>query len=137
VPLEVAHLILVQHTPLAIRFRFDEKRFDIDGAYNMRYEIVKKRIDKARIRGTHERLTQPGTLVMVYSQAQEALEYQEYIEYVQAAGYLTPGIEHVELEDLEGAQGLRALRVTVDMQEAREQQSALDDMTETVRLLVH
>ena len=46
-PLEVAHLILVQHMPMAIRFRFDEKRFDIDGAYNMRYEIVKKRIDKA------------------------------------------------------------------------------------------
>jgi len=137
VPLEVAHLILVHHTPLAIRFRFDEKRFDIDGAYNMRYELVKKRIDKATIRGTHERLTQPGTLVIVYSQAQEALEYQEYIEYVQAAGYLTPGIEHLELEDLEGAQGLRALRVTVDMQEAWEQQDTLDDMTETVRLLVH
>jgi len=137
VPLEVAHLILVQHAPLAIRFRFDEKRFDIDGAYNMRYEIVKKRLDKARIRGTHERLTQPGTLVIVYSQAQEALEYQAYIEYLQAAGYLTPGIEHVELEDLEGAQGLRALRVMVEMHEAREQQGALDDMTETVRLLMH
>ncbi len=137
VPLEVAHLILVQHTPLAIRFRFDEKRFDIDGAYNMRYEIVKKRIDKARIRGTHERLTQPGTIVIVYSQAQEAIEYQEYIEYLQAAGYLTQGMEHVELEDMEGAQGLRALRVTVDMQEALEQQGALEDMTETVRLLVH
>jgi hypothetical protein len=137
VPLEVAHLILVQHTPLAIRFRFDEKRFDIDGAYNMRYEIVKKRIDKARIRGTHERLTQPGTIAIVYSQAQEALEYQEYIAYVQAAGYLTQGMEHVELEDLEGAQGLHALRVTVDMHEAREQQGALDDVIEPVRLLVH
>jgi len=137
VPLEVAHLILVQHTPLAIRFRFDEKRFDIDGAYNMRYEIVKKRIDKARIRGTHERLTQPGTLAIVYSQAQEALEYQAYIAYLQAAGYLNPGIEHLELEDLEGAQGLCALRVTVEMHEAQAQQGTLDDMTETVRLLVH
>jgi hypothetical protein len=137
VPLEVAHLILVQHTPLAIRFRFDEKRFDIDGAYNMRYEIVKKRLDKARIRGTHERLTQPGTIAIVYSQAQEALEYQEYIAYVQAVGYLTQGMEHVELEDLEGAQGLHALRVTVDLHEAREQQGALDDVSEPVRLLVH
>src|SRR6266704_4652219 len=122
VPLEVAHLILAQHMPLPIRFRFDEKRFDIDGAYNMRYEIVKKRIDKALVKGTHERLTQPGTIAIVYSQAQEALEYQEYIAYVQAAGYLTQGMEHVELEDLEGAQGLHALRVTVDMHEAREQQ---------------
>src|SRR5438128_12636331 len=89
VPLEVAHLILVQQTPLAIRFRLDEKRFDIDGAYNMRYEIVKKRIDKARIRGTHERLTQPGAIAIVYSQAKEAVEYREYIGYLQTSGYLT------------------------------------------------
>src|SRR5262249_17178129 len=30
VPLETTHLILVQHAPLSIRFRFDEKRFDVD-----------------------------------------------------------------------------------------------------------
>ncbi len=113
VPLEVAHLILVQNTPLSVRFRFDEKRFDIDGAYNMRYEIVKKRIDKALIKGTSERLTQPGKIAIVYSQPKEAQEYREYIDYLQAAGYLTPGLEAVELEDLEGAQGLKALRVTV------------------------
>ena len=57
VPLEATHLILVQHQPLSIRFRIDEKRFDVDGAYDIRYEIVKKRIDKARIRGTSERLS--------------------------------------------------------------------------------
>ena len=50
-PLEITNLILVQHAPLAIRFRFDEKRFDVDGAYNVRYEIMKKRIDKAVVRG--------------------------------------------------------------------------------------
>jgi hypothetical protein len=136
VPLEVAHLILVQHTPLAIRFRFDEKRFDIDGAYNMRYEIVKKRIDKARIRGTHERLTQPGTIAIVYSQPREALEYREYIEYLQVAGYLTQGVDEVELEDLEGAQGLQALRVTVALQERQAPHIALDDMAEAVRAIM-
>ena len=51
VPLQTTHLVLVQHAPLSIRFRFDEKRFDVDGAYNVRYEIVKKRIDKAVVRG--------------------------------------------------------------------------------------
>src|SRR5262249_57611777 len=61
VPLETTHLILVQHAPLSIRFRFDEKRFDVDGAYDIRYEIVKKRIDKAVVHGTPERVTQPGT----------------------------------------------------------------------------
>ena len=60
VPLETTHLILVQHAPLSIRFRFDEKRFDVDGAYDIRYEIVKKRIDKAVVQGTAERVTQPG-----------------------------------------------------------------------------
>jgi hypothetical protein len=35
-PLDTTHLVLVQHAPLAIRFRFDEKRFDVDGAYNAR-----------------------------------------------------------------------------------------------------
>src|SRR4029450_11172897 len=48
VPLETTHLILVQHTPQSIRFRFDEKRFDVDGAYDVRYELVQKGIDKAR-----------------------------------------------------------------------------------------
>jgi hypothetical protein len=44
VPLQTTHLVLVQHAPMSIRFRFDEKRFDVDGAYDLRYEIVKKRI---------------------------------------------------------------------------------------------
>jgi len=116
VPLDVAHLILVQHTPMAIRFRFDEKRFDIDGAYNMRYEIVKKRIDKALVKSTNERLTQPGKIAIVYSQPGEALEYRDYIAYLQASGELTEEVEALALEDLSGAQGLQALRVTVAMQ---------------------
>jgi hypothetical protein len=116
VPLEAAHLILVQNTPLSIRFRLDEKQFDVDGAYNIRYEIIKKRIDKAVIKGSAERLTQPGKIAIIYSQAKEALEYRQYIDYLQAAAYLTGEVEEVELEDLQGLQGLKALRVTVNMQ---------------------
>ncbi len=115
IPLEVASLILVQHTPLSIRFRFDEKRFDVDGAYNVRYEIIKKRIDKAVIRGTTERLTQPGKIAVVYSHASEAIEWREYVEYLQKLGYLMRDLEDVELEALQGAQGLRALRVGIDL----------------------
>ena len=113
-PLEVTNLILVQHAPLSIRFRFDEKRFDVDGAYNVRYEIIKKRIDKAVIRGTTERLTQPGQVALVYSHPSEAHEWREYIDYLQTLGYLTRDVEELELEELQGAQGLRALRVRVD-----------------------
>ena len=115
VPLETTHLVLVQHAPLAIRFRFDEKRFDVDGAYDIRYEIVKKRIDKALIRGTTERMTQPGQIAIVYSQAAEGREYRRYIEYLQSLGYVTPGVEDLELEELQGVHGLRALRVSVDL----------------------
>ena len=55
VPLSTAQLILVHDEPMSIRFRVDEKKFDVDGAYNMRYEIIKKRIDKALIKGSKER----------------------------------------------------------------------------------
>ena len=113
IPLETTHLILVQHAPLSIRFRFDEKRFDVDGAYNIRYEIVKKRIDKAVVEGTSERVTQPGKLAIIYNQPAEALEYRAYIEYLQALGYLTGPVETLDLEELQGVQGLRALRVQI------------------------
>src|SRR5690606_25090085 len=81
VNLETTQLILVQSTPLSIRFRMDEKRFDVDGTYNVRYEIIKKRIDKALIKGTQERLTKPGSIAIVYTQEKEALEYKGYIEF--------------------------------------------------------
>lgn len=117
-PLDITSLILVQHAPLAIRFRFDEKRFDVDGAYNVRYEIMKKRIDKAVVRGTTERLTQPGKIAIVYSQAAEANEYRDYIVYLQSLGYLRGEVENLELEELQGVSGLRALRVAVDVASA-------------------
>ena len=115
VRLDITNLILIQHAPLSIRFRGDEKRFDVDGAYNVRYEIIKKRIDKAIIRGSTERLTQPGKIALVYSHPSEAAEWREYIEYLQRLGYLTPDVEELELDELQGAQGLRALRVSVDL----------------------
>ena len=40
---------------------------------------------------------------------------RRYIEYLQASGYLEPEIEDLELEDLQGVHGLRALRVTINM----------------------
>lgn len=110
-PLNITSLILAHSNPLAIRFRMDEKRFDVDGAYNIRYEILKKRIDKAYIKGTTERLTQPGKLAIVYSQDWEADEYMQYIGYLQSIDYLDQGVERIELEDLQGTTGLQALRV--------------------------
>lgn len=111
---EIASLILVYSTPLSVHFRMDEKKFDVEGAYNARYEIIKKRVDKAHIKGTKERITQPGHIVIVYSQEQDANEYRTYLQFLASKGYLKHKIEDVALEDLQGVHGLRALRVPVD-----------------------
>lgn len=111
--LKVAHLILAQSDPVGLRYSQEEKKFNVDGSYNTSYEIVKKRIDKAHIKGTDERLTQPGKIALVYSQQVEAQEYRMYFEYLQQHGLIEPGIESLELEDLQGVYGLKALRVAV------------------------
>jgi hypothetical protein len=125
-PLQVTHLVLVQHAPLSIRFRGDEKRFDVDGAYDIRYEIVKKRIDKAVVKGGTERVTQPGHLAIVYSQPAEAAEYRGYLDYLRHLGYVGPVVEDLELEELQGVHGLRALRVPVTLREAPDRSVALE-----------
>lgn len=113
VKLDVASLLLVYSTSLAIRFRMDEKRFDVDGTYNARYEIIKKRIDKSYIKGTNERLTQKGKLAIVYSQRKDEKEYMRYITFLKAKGYFTNNIEIVELEGLQGVTGLKAIRAEI------------------------
>jgi hypothetical protein len=113
-PLRTTQLILAHSEPLSILFRTEERKFDVDGAYNIRYEIVKKRIDKAHIKNSEERLTQPGKIAIVYSKGKDAAEYSEYIEFLQNKQLLKPGIEHLELEELQGVSGMKALRVDVN-----------------------
>ncbi|MDD5641931.1 MAG: GAF domain-containing protein, partial [Syntrophales bacterium] len=131
VPLETTHLILVQDSPLSIFFSPDERHFEVEGAYDIRHEIIKKRIDKAVIKGRSERLTQPGKIAMVYSQRQEAAEYLEYIDYLQATGHLKKDLEEVELEDLQGAQGLKAMRIAVNLQTPPSQKKPLPEIAAT------
>jgi hypothetical protein len=113
VKLEVASMILVFNGSLSLRFRMDEKRFDVDGTYNARYEVVKKRVDKAHIKNTKERITDPGKIVIVYSQKEDEEEYLRYIHFLQHLKMLDEEIELLELEDLQGVTGLKALRVKV------------------------
>ena len=115
VPLEMAHLILVNHTPLSIRFRFDEKRFDVDGAYDVRQEIIKSRIDKAMVKGRAERITQPGKIAVIYTQPQEGREFRRYIDFLRSQGFLKGDTEALDVEELPGVQGLRAFRVEIDV----------------------
>jgi hypothetical protein len=115
-PLDITQLILVHDQPVTIRFRPDERRFDVDGAYDIRYEIIKKRIDKVRIKDDKDemqRLTQPGKIAIVYSQPRMAQEYKEYFSHLRSKNLISGEVEDLELEELPGAIGLRALRITV------------------------
>ena len=129
--LDCASLALVFGNSLSISFRVDEKKFDVDGAYNARYEIVKKRIDKAHIKGTDERITQKGKLVIVYSQKKDELEYLRYIQYLQKKGYLEEGEELVQLEDLQGVVGLKAIRANINYNVAN-QKITYDDLVKEI-----
>lgn len=113
VALQTTQLILVHGYPIDINFRKDERRFDVEGSYNIRYEMIKKRIDKVRVKDTLERLTQPDKIAIVYTNASDAEEYITYIHLLQNKGLLADNIEMLELENLQGVVGLKALRVGI------------------------
>jgi GAF domain-containing protein len=134
VKLDTTHLILVQNNPLSIRFRYDEKKFDVDGTYNIRYEIMKKRIDKAIVKGSEERLTLPGKISVVYSQSSEANEYKRYFDYLRSKDFITGEVEELELEPLQGVQGLKALRIKVNLNTNNQTRSNIKvDVKEAVK----
>ena len=113
--LHTTQLIFIHTNTIDISFRNDEHRFDVEGAYNIRYEMVKKRIDKVHLRDSTERLTQPGKIAFVYFQQKDIEEYISYIHYLQEQGTLLDDLEYLELEELQGLSGLKALRVGVKL----------------------
>jgi hypothetical protein len=118
IPLHTTQLVLVYSDPLSIAFHTAERKFDVEGVYNARYEVVKKRIDKALIRDTNQRLTQPGQIAVVYSGLEEEREYLQYFHYLHTKGLLQGEAEHLELEELQGVSGLKALRVQLVLEES-------------------
>ncbi len=115
IPLNIASLIFVHSSQINICFRNDERRFDVEGYYNIRYEVIKKRIDKACIKSTGERLTQPGKIALVYFNDAEAQDYISNIKELQKEKKLKNDLHMVELEELQGVSGLKALRVSVNI----------------------
>jgi hypothetical protein len=111
--LQTTQLIFTHSNPIDISFRNDERRFDVEGAYNIRYQVVKKRIDKVLIKNSQERLTQPGKIALVYFNQREAAEYSEYIREFQKLGMLKDDLEYLDLEEVQGVSRLKALRVGV------------------------
>ena len=92
--LGVAHLVLVQHSTIDIYHNESTERlFDVKGSRDIRYEIVKKRIDKAVDKDTQERITQPGMLTVVYSTDEEWEEYKQYLRYLVREGWVEDKFE--------------------------------------------
>ncbi|MGX5820982.1 GAF domain-containing protein [Chitinophaga lutea] len=111
--LETTQLIFVHNQPIDISFRTDERKFDVEGAYNIRYQMIKKRIDKVHILNTTERLTQPGAIAVIYFTRKDIEDYLQYIPYLQEKGMIHTDVEDLQLEELQGLSGLRALRLKV------------------------
>jgi hypothetical protein len=114
-PLQTTQLIFTSNRPIDISFRSDEKRFDVEGSHNIRYQMIKKRIDKVYIKGTNERLTQPGKIAIVYLDAEIRQEYDKYVLYGQQQGYFKEKVEYLDLEELQDVSGLKAIRVGIKL----------------------
>lgn len=112
--LDITHLVLVQATTVDIfHDETTERLFDVRGTRDTRYEIVKKRIDKAMDTDSQTRITQPGKLTLVYSTAEEWEEYKQYFRYLAREGWIGEEIEFGLVEPLQGVTGLRFARVQV------------------------
>jgi len=112
--MQVTHLVLVQDSTVDIfHDETTEKLFDVRGTRDTRYEIVKKRIDKAIDEQTAARITQPGMVTLVYSTTEELEEYQQYLHYLTREGLIDTECDRGTVEPLQGVTGLKFIRVRV------------------------
>lgn len=113
VKLATTQLIFIHNHPIDISFRIDERKFDVEGAYNIRYQMIKKRIDKVLIQNSQERLTQPDKLALIYFNKRDIEDYLPFVKYLQETNVFSSETEDLDLEDLQGLSGLKALRLTI------------------------
>lgn len=115
IPLETTQLIFIHPNPIDISFRDDERRFDVEGSYNIRYQIIKKRIDKVKILDSEERLVKPGYIAIVFNRNQVVRDLKSCLKEVAEMGFIESDIEEIRLEKLQGISDLKALRVKIKL----------------------
>lgn len=115
IPLETTQLIFINPHSIDTSFREDERRFDVEGSLNIRYEIIKKRIDKIRVKRTKERLTQVNKIAIVYLSDEVLEDLNLSIQAIYDMGIIESTVEHLKLEDVQGIVGLKAIRLTVNL----------------------
>lgn len=112
--MNLTSLILVYNEPISIKFRMDEKRFDIEGNDDVRFELMKKRLAKAMVKNSSERLVQAHKLTIVYLNETDKKDYLNYISFLRAHQYFTGNTEQLEIEDLQDINDLQALRLEIN-----------------------
>nr|WP_317632172.1 GAF domain-containing protein [uncultured Flavobacterium sp.] len=111
--IHLTSLILVYSNSINIKFRMEEKKFDIDGAMNAVYEAVKKRLEKAYIKGTTHRIVDKNKLTIVYNNPADELEYKKYLSFLQSKNIIGKTIEIFEVEEMQSITGYKAIRVDI------------------------
>lgn len=112
--IQLTSLILAYSEVISIRFRMAEKRFDVEGNTDVRYEILKKRLAKATLKDSKERLVQENKLAIVYINDTEKRNYLDYLKFLKKKNYFTGEIEQVTIENLQDISDLQALRITIN-----------------------
>jgi len=113
--INLTSLILVYNSPINIRFRLDEKRFDVSSSSDVRYQVIKKRIDKAFVKNTNDRIVKAQHLTIVYLSDTDKAEYIKYLIFLKSKNLFIGEVEHLEIQDLQDITGLRALRVQINI----------------------
>src|SRR5690606_41772808 len=102
---------------IEISFRPDERRHDVEGGYEIRYQRVNKRIDKVRLEGCKERVVRPHTLAIVFQGESWRKEIMGLLEVVAAMRMLKPDFEFCTLEEVQGVSELEAIRADIILDE--------------------
>ena len=68
----------------------------------------------------------PGRIAIVYTHNLILAEYMDYIEYLQHKGMLMKQVEYLEIEDLQGAEGLKAIRIAIAPDVPEKQMKAIE-----------
>ena len=113
--MDLTSLILVYNEPISIKFRMDEKRFDVESNDDIRFELMKKRLAKALVKNTSERLVQANKLTIVYLNETDKNDYLNYIDFLKDQNYFTGETEYITVEDLQDITDLKALRLNINI----------------------
>ena len=110
---DLTYLIFVFNNPIKIKFRLDEKQFDVEGVASVQYEVMKKRIEKAYDQDFQNRITKKNHITIVYLQDIDRAEYMTYLNELIADGAIVGELNELELSAEQGLSGVKAIQAPI------------------------